>query len=127
MANMVFSGHAITYIRIIPSGLVLSTPRLSQPMYGGTIEITRGQNQQIKFNPYLFTYDIDSVAVITSLTFKYSCQLIESNIPQGYPLQPETNKTIYLDEFKSSAQLSKLNTCFNSTGITFLKKIFYYS
>jgi hypothetical protein len=116
MANIVFSNLAFTYIRIIPSGLVLSSLKLSQPMYGGTIEITVGQNQQIQFDPYLFTYDIDNVAVITSLTFKYSCQLIESNIAHGYPLQPGTNKTIYLDEFKTNPSLSQLNTCFNSTG-----------
>jgi hypothetical protein len=111
---------AFTYIRIIPSGLVLSSLKLSQPMYGGTIEITRGQNQQIQFNPFLFTYDIDSVVVITSLTFRYSCQLIESNIPQGYPLQPSTNQTIYLDDFKADPSLSQLNTCFNSTGYFFV-------
>jgi hypothetical protein len=116
MANVVFTDHAITYIQIIPSGLVLSALKLSQPMYGGTIEITRGQNQQIQFDPYLFTYDVDNVAVITSLTFKYSCQLIESNIPKGYPLQPVTNQTIYLDEFKTNKSLSVLNPCFNSTG-----------
>ena len=117
MANTVFSAFAFTYIRIIPSGLVLSSLRLSQPMYGGTIEITRGQNQQIQFNPYLFTYDIDNVAVKTSLKFKYSCQIIDSNIPSDYPLQPGTNQTIHLDEFKSNPSLSQLNTCFNSTGI----------
>jgi hypothetical protein len=116
MTQTIYSSFAFTYIRIIPSGLVLSTLKLSQPMYGGTIEITRGQNQKIQFNPYLFTFDIDNVAVITTLSFKYSCQLIESNIPQGYPLQPGTNQTIYLDEFKSNPSLSKLNTCFNSTG-----------
>jgi len=113
------SGSVFTYIRIIPSGLVLSSLKLSQPMYGGTIEITRGQNQPIQFDPFLFTYDIDGVAVITSLTFKYACQLIESNIPKGYPLQPGTNKTIYLDDFKANPSLSRLNTCFNSTGLTF--------
>jgi hypothetical protein len=116
MANINFTDHALTYIQIIPSGLVLSSLKLSQPMYGGTIEITRGQNQQIQFDPYLFTYDIDNVAVITSLEFKYSCQLIASNFHQGYPLQPGTNKTIYLDDFKANPSLSQLNTCFNSTG-----------
>jgi hypothetical protein len=116
MANTIFSASAFTFIRIIPSGLVLSSLSLSQPMYGGTIEITRGQNQTIKFNPYRFTYDIDNVAVITSLTFKYSCQIIDSNAQQGYPLKPGTNQTIYLDEFKSNPSYSQVNSCFNSTG-----------
>jgi hypothetical protein len=113
------SASSFTYIRIIPSGLVLSSLKLSQPMYGGTIEITRCQKQIIQFDPYLFTYDIDNVVVITSLTFKYACQLIESNIPQGYPLQPDTNETIYLDDFKYNAFISVLNPCFNSTGKLF--------
>jgi hypothetical protein len=120
MTDTVFSAFAFTYIQIIPSGVVLSTLKLSQPIFGGTIEITRGQNQPIQFDPFLFTYDIDSVVVITSLTFRYSCQLIASNIPQGYPLQPGTNKTIYLDDFKANPSLSPLNTCFNSTGLSFL-------
>jgi hypothetical protein len=117
MTNTDCSTFDFTNIRIIPSGLVISSLKLSQAMFGGTIEITRGQNQTIQFNPYLFTYDTDNEAVITSLTFRYSCQLIESNVPQGYPLQPGTNQTIYLDEFKSNPSLSHYNTCLNSTGI----------
>ena len=107
-----------TFIQIIPSGLVLSTLKSSQPIYGGTIQVTRGQNQSIPFNPYLFTYDIDNMAVITSLSFKYSCQIIDSNIAQGYPLNG-LNQTIYLDDFKSNASLSNLNTCFKTTGWAF--------
>jgi hypothetical protein len=122
MINTNCSASAFTNIRIIPSGLVLSSLKLSQPMYGGTIEITRGQNQQIQFDPYLFTYDIDRMAVITSLSFKYSCQLIDANILQGYPLQPGTNLTIYLDDFKANPTISQLNTCFNSTGMIYLRK-----
>ncbi len=116
LAHTNFSASTSTYIQIVSSGLVLSTLKLSQPMFGGTIEITRGQNQKIQFNPYLFTYDIDDVAVITSLKFKYSCQIIESNIPQGYPLKSGTNQTIYLDEFKSNPSFSQVKTCFNSAG-----------
>ena len=73
-----------TFVNIIPSGLVLSTLSQSQPMYGGSIEISRGQAQSIAFNPFLFSYDIDSIAVMRSLTFKYACEVIDSNIEQGY-------------------------------------------
>ena len=65
-----FQSQIDTFIQIIPSGLVISALRSSQPMYGGTVEITRGFDQQIQFNPFLHSYDIDSVAVVTSLTFK---------------------------------------------------------
>jgi hypothetical protein len=111
-----FQSQIDTFIQIIPSGLVISALRSSQPMYGGTIEITRGFDQQIQFNPFLNTYDIDSVAVITSLTFKYSCQIIDSNIQNGYPQIPGTNQLIYLDDFKTNSSLSPLNYCFNLTG-----------
>ena len=114
--NDMTSSQIDTFVKIIPSGLVLSTLSLSQPMYGGTIEITRGWNQSIKFNPFLNTYDIDSVAVITSLSFKYSCQIIDSNVEQGYPQMPGTNKTIYLNEFKSNQNLISFLKCFKSLG-----------
>jgi hypothetical protein len=85
-----------TFIEIIPSGLVISSLKLSQPMYGGTVEITRGSNQSIQFNPYLFSYDIDEVAVITELKFEYSCQIVNREI----------NVTI---------RSNTLDTCFNGT------------
>ena len=106
-----------TYIKVIPSGLVLSSLKLSQPMYGGLIQIKRGQNQLIEFDPLLFTYDLDGLAIISSLQFKYACQLILSNVPQGLPLVPNTNVTLYLNDFKANLSLSQLNSCFNSTGI----------
>ena len=86
-----------TFIRIVPSGLVISSLRLSKPMYGGTIEITRGSNQFIQFNPYLFTYDIDGVAVITSLKFEYLCQIVNQAI------------------INATVSAKTLDTCFNGT------------
>jgi hypothetical protein len=118
MINTNFTDSSETFIQIIPSGLVLSSLKSSQPIYGGTVQITRGQNQSIHFNPYLFTYDIDNVAVITSLSFKYACQIIDSNKAQGYPLNG-LNQTINLDDFKSNAALSNFNTCFKMTGFSF--------
>jgi hypothetical protein len=100
-----------TFIEIIPSGLVISSLKLSKPMYGGTIEITRGSSQSIQFNPYLFTYDIDGVAVITSFKFEYSCQIVN---------QATINAT---------ARVSTIDKCFNGTnnGLEnkFLLKILY--
>ena len=106
-----------SFVKIIPSGLVLSTLSLSQPMYGGTIEISRGHMQSIAFNPFLFSFDIDQLAVITTLTFKYSCQLIDSNIEQGYPRMAITNQSIYLDQIKQNpASLQTYDKCFNSSS-----------
>jgi hypothetical protein len=91
------SNSIYTFIRIVPSGLVISSLKLSRPMYGDTIEITRGSSQSIQFNPYLFTYDIDGVAVITSLKFEYSCQIV--------------NQVIINATFRSNT----LDLCFNGT------------
>ena len=57
MLNTAQQGQANAFLQIIPSGLVLSTLKQSQPMFGGRIEIYRGVNQKIDFNPFLFTYD----------------------------------------------------------------------
>lgn len=111
----VISSQVDTFIKITPSGILISSLSLLQPMYGGTIEITRGWNQIIQFNPFLKTYDTDSLCVITSLTFKYACQTIDSNSPNGYPFSD--NRTIHLDEFKASPRWNQLLQCFNSTGI----------
>jgi hypothetical protein len=112
----VLSGQAETFVQITPSGLVLSTLSLSSPMYGGTIEISRGHNQAIPFNPYLFSYDIDAITIITSLTFKYACQIIDSNVEQGYPKNPFTNQNLQLDELKLNPSLKYLDNCFSSTS-----------
>ena len=99
-----------TFIEIIPSGLVISSLKLSKPMYGGTVEITRGSNQMIQFNPYLFTYDIDGVAVITNLKFEYSCQIVKQSL----------NVTV--------VRVNSLDTCFNGTnnGLGNFTFLYYY-
>ena len=117
MLDSNLTSSAQSYIKIIPSGLVLSSLKASRPMYGGILEISRGQNQTIQFDPFLFTYDIDGDAIITSLVFKYTCQIIDSNLAHGYPQWPSTNQTIYLDDLKFNSSLSQFNTCFNSTSM----------
>ena len=116
MTNTNFGSSVVTFIQINPSGLVLSSLKSSQPMYGGMIQITRGEIQPIQFDPYLLTYDIDNLAVITSLSFKYACQIIQSDIPQGYPEISGKNQMTYLDDLKYNSSLGLFNTCFNSTS-----------
>ena len=115
-SSLILKSDVETFIRIIPSGLVLSTLRQTQPMFGGAIEITRGLHQPIEFDPFLFTYDIDSIAVITSLSFKYSCRII----PQSFPQLPGTIQPIYLDVIKQNSSLKALDICFNTIGKGFL-------
>ena len=109
------SSQVDTFVNIIPSGLVLSTLSLSQPMYGGSIEISRGQAQSIPLNPFLFSYDIDEIAVITALIFKYKCEIIDSNIESGYPVLPGTNQSIYLSDIIQNSNLAPYDKCFTNT------------
>ena len=104
-----------TFVNIIPSGLLLSTLSLSQPMYGGSIEISRGQAQPISFNPFLFSYDLDAIAVITTLSFKYACEVIDSNVEKGYPVLSGTNTSIYLSDIIQNSNLIGYEKCFNNT------------
>ena len=120
-----FSISNDTFIQITPSGLVLSTLKQSQPMFGSAIEISRGLNQTIEFDPFLFTYDIDMLAVITSLTFKYTCQKVVSNIPQGFPKIPATKDIVHLNEIKMNSSLMIIEKCFSSIGK--LNSSFFFS
>jgi hypothetical protein len=115
--STIFSNQVYTYVRIEPSGLILSGLSLSQGIYGGTIEISRGQQQPIAFNPYFNSYDIDSLLVITTLQFKYSCQIIDSCVESGFPQLPGTNATIFMDEMKMNSSLEIYDKCFNSSGV----------
>ena len=74
--------------------------------------------QNIPFNPFINSYDLDSIALISTLYFKYSCQIIDSNYPlgSGYPKVSGTNQNIYLNEIKANASLKSMDKCFNSTG-----------
>jgi len=115
--STVFSSQVSTYVRIEPSGLILSSLGLRQGIYGGSIEISIGQQQSIAFNPYLNSYDIDSILVMTTLQFKYSCQIIDSNIESGFPHLPGTNVTLFLDEIQMNSSLQMYDKCFNSSGL----------
>ena len=115
--STILSSQVDSYVKIDPSGLVISSLSLSQPIYGGTIEISRGQMQAIPFNPYLFSYDIDGLTVITTLIFKYACQIIDSNIENGYPILLSSNQLIYLDDIMlNPTGLKSFDKCFVSTS-----------
>ena len=111
MLNTSLETQIETFLKIEHTGLVISSLRQKQPMFGGMIEITRGSNQTITFDPFLYSYDLDQLAVIYTLKFRYKCQLIESNIQQGY-------SEFYLDEFKSNSSLKPFDKCFNSIGLS---------
>jgi len=117
--KMLFTKQVDTYIKIVPTGLVISALSSSVPSGGGTITITRGFKQEIYFDPILNSYDLDSLATIFNLKFKYYCQVIESGVEMGYS-EIYVNKKIDLNMFKLDANLQMLmannRTCFNTQG-----------
>ena len=115
MSNTSFYEQVDTFLKIEPTGLVLSSLRLMRPMYGGLIEITRGLNQTISFDPYLFTQDLDQVVVISSFKFKYSCQIIESNVVKGGS-GGSGYAQIYLSDLKLNSSLKSYEECLNNLG-----------
>ena len=78
--SMMFTDRIDTHVKIVPSGLVISSLRSSLASGGGTLEITRGSNQAIEFNPFLNSYDLDGQGTVFDLKFKYYCQVIENGV-----------------------------------------------
>ncbi len=82
-------------------------------LLGTTMTFT--SRHKFDFDPFLFTYDIDSKAVISSLSFKYSCQIINNQV--GTIGLVNNSNMIYLDAIKQQKSVNPMTkTCFNSTG-----------
>jgi len=74
--------HIDTYVNVTPSGLVVQALSLNGKKNddgGGITEVTRGLNESLQFNPYLNSYDIDGLAVMTSQVFEYMIQIIDND------------------------------------------------
>ena len=111
-SNYSFRSETDTFIRVVASGLMISALHSSRSsQYGGLVEISKGVNQTIRFDPLLNSYDVDSIVQMTSLSFKYSCQLIENGVESGYPTDNSGNK-VDLFMIKSSYTIMANQTCF---------------
>ena len=118
-SNYSFRSETDTFIRIVASGLMISALHSSQPsQYGGLVEISKGVNQTIRFDPLLNSYDVDSIVQMTSLSFKYYCQLIENGAESGYPTDNSGDK-VDLFMIKSNYTIKANQTCFPASKSTF--------
>lgn len=125
--NGVFEGQVESYVKVIPSGIVLSSLESARIPSGGTYELTIGAQQEVRFNPFVFTYDVDAVARIDLLEFKYYCQVVEFGVEVGYPMR-SLNEMVDLGSFYNGMFPMRDNvTCFDSSGIRiyFLYLSFY--
>ena len=116
---LVFEDQIETFAKIVPSGVIVSALKLSQLSVSGTLEINKGTSQDIEFDPFLSSYDIDGLADMLHLQYKYYCQVVDSGVARGFPLLSVDNK-IDLAMLKSDASLTLANNankmCFESSG-----------
>ena len=122
--NALFESEQDTFVSIVPSGIYLSSLAANKIPDGGRYEMTKGTEQDIQFNPFIYSYDIDSLIDIATLSFKYYCQVIEFGVETGYP-KLFLNQKIDLSMYKTRSDLAMSNnlTCFDSEG---RKKIFIF-
>ena len=87
-----FNNQIETYIKIVSSDLiVISSLNFKQLNGGGTVEISQNN---IVFNPFLKSYDVDQIVDIQKLDLKYSCQIIDNGIQYGYPMSNNSQVNI---------------------------------
>ena len=114
--DQIFTNQVDTYVKIIPSGLIISSLSSSHLSGGGTVEITRGVNQPIEFDPYVNSYDLDAKVSTMSLKFKYYCQLIVNGVQGGYPeIYLNEKKDLYYYKINQLAMMRNIS-CFDSPG-----------
>ena len=116
VTTQVFSSKIETYVKMISSGIVISALGVNQINVGGTYEISRGVDQKIRFDPIAKSYDKDDELSMSSLSYLYYCQVIESGIEMGYP-KMNANQYMDLKTLQSvSAENISFVPCFDSQG-----------
>ena len=105
--TVAYNSRIDTFLKIVPSGLVISALYMSQSNGASTIDITRGTQQTIDFNPFLNSYDIDEIVSVNSLQFKYYCQLVANGVSQGSQIDLKLYKA-------DNSSLGANQTCFIS-------------
>jgi hypothetical protein len=102
-----------TYVKIVPSGIVL------KGLEGGLNEIRIGTVQGLEINPVKYSHDLDFVISVSKLNYEFYCQVIESNVEQGYP-SLTSNSFLNLDQLKKlnfnrvRLSMNSSKTCFDS-------------
>ena len=105
--TVAFMNQIDTYIKIIPSGIVVSA------FNNGLNEIRRGLSQNIVLDPVTNSYDLDNLISTSALNFKFYCQILDDGIARGFSYLTLHTK-IDLLMFKKNPSLSNsIFSCFN--------------
>lgn len=78
-----YTDTAQTYFEVAPTGIAIAS--LPGTLAGGTFEQTIGTNQTILLDPVTYSYDLDSLANISALSFKFYCKVIDNGVEYDYP------------------------------------------
>lgn len=112
-----------SYFRVDPSGLIILS------MYGsssGTYEMAIGTNQQLTLDPVKYSYDIDSLAIISSLQFKFYCKVFDKGVEYNYPqiyYQEYLDLYTLANNYSSNPNIPQFfnannsHSCFGSKGL----------
>jgi hypothetical protein len=100
-----------TFIKIQPTGFDVIS-------FNGQIsQIMIGTKQELQFDPFTYSVDLDSPQLDSSTRFLFYCTVVDNGIANAYP-QSSLNIFIDLKEFQvnSNFGMSSDTTCFNNSG-----------
>lgn len=119
---MLYTDTAQSFFEVDPSGLVISS------IYGstsGSYEMAIGTNQSLTLDPVRYSYDIDSLANISALSFQFFCKVIDNGVEYSYPqiyYNDDLDLFTLLSNYSSNPSIPQFfdpnnnHTCFISTG-----------
>ena len=107
----VFTNDISTYVKVIPTGLVVNA------LQNGIQSILIGSNQTLIFNQAMYSYDMDNFISAQLLEFKFFCQKVNAT---AMIMGNIGNSQIDLYQYKMNNSLMEMFsnlTCFDSNGI----------
>ena len=109
----VYGSNVSTYIRVVPTGIVVNA------LESGVQRISIGSNQTLIFNPVFYSFDLDNIVSPQSLSFIFFCQTINAN----ETFVSKENIDLYQYNMNSSLIMNSNLTCFDSNSklLLFLK------
>ena len=108
------------YFEVIPSGITVFG------LENGNTQAYIGKNQSFELNPPKYSFDLDMLTEMSSLTFKFYCYITPTGTQsdQTFLSQVLSNQVDDLNTIKIN-HASPVDFCFNSTGICFFLILVY--
>ena len=111
IGKITFTYQAESFFEIIPSGVTVFG------LENGNTQAYVGKNQSFELNPPLYSFDLDFIASMSSLTFKFYCYITPTGTQTDQIFLGQVLSNQVDDLFKIKTNLmAPVNFCFNSTG-----------